>query len=270
VGDLNGGVRLVTAIDSATPNSYRARKLSTLGAALTFTAPGVPMLFQGQEMLENRSFNSSLPVDWSKTNTYSYIVQFYRDLIGVRRNLKGYTPGLEGDGCAMLQVDNINKLIAFHRWKSTAPNQDALVVANFSNLALSNYALPFPAAGTWFAHLNSDQTKYGPDYGNIGSSVVTASGSPIKGNITIGPYSVLVLSQTPDVPPQVTINPGQSALNIGWPNAYSGWVLTASTSLGATASWSQVPPSQYQTNPSNTFVTFAPTGATCFYRLQKL
>ena len=61
VGDLNGGVRLVTAIDPATPNSYRARKLSTLGAVVTLTAPGVPMIFQGQEMLENQPFDSSRP-----------------------------------------------------------------------------------------------------------------------------------------------------------------------------------------------------------------
>src|ERR1039457_4802518 len=70
VGDLNNGVRLVTAIDPATPNSYKARKLSTLGAAVTFTAPGIPMLFQGQEMLENQAFDSTLLVDWTKTNTY--------------------------------------------------------------------------------------------------------------------------------------------------------------------------------------------------------
>ena len=96
----------MTAIDPVTPNSYRARKLSTLGAAVTLTAPGVPMIFQGQEMLENQSFDSSRSVDWSKTNTYSYIVQFYRDLISARRNLKGYTPGLEGDQCNVFQVDN--------------------------------------------------------------------------------------------------------------------------------------------------------------------
>ena len=47
VGDLNNGVRLVTAIDSVTPNSYWARKRSTLGAAVTITAPGVPMIFAG-------------------------------------------------------------------------------------------------------------------------------------------------------------------------------------------------------------------------------
>ena len=73
VGDLNGAthVRLVTAIDPVTPNSYRARKLSTLGAAVTLTAPGVPMIFQGQEMLENQQFESGRNVDWSKTNPYS-------------------------------------------------------------------------------------------------------------------------------------------------------------------------------------------------------
>ena len=270
VGNLNGGVRLVTAIDSATPNSYRARKLSTLGAAVTFTAPGVPMLFQGQEMLENQSFSSSLPVDWSKTNTYSYIVQFYRDLVAARRNLKGYTPGLEGDSCAMLQVDNVNKLIAFHRWKSSAPNQDALVVANFSNVALSNYSIPFPAPGAWYMHLNSDLTKYGPDYSNVGSSIVSASGSAPSGTIAIGPYSVLIFSQTPDAPPEVTINPGQSALNISWPSSYSGWALSTSTSLGTSAAWTQVPPSQYQTNSSNTFISVVPAGSSAFYRLQKL
>src|SRR5262249_36996993 len=70
VGDLNGGVRLVTAIDPSAASSYRARKLSMLGAAVTLTAPGVPMIFQGQEMLENQPFSSSLPMDWTKTNTY--------------------------------------------------------------------------------------------------------------------------------------------------------------------------------------------------------
>src|SRR5208283_975373 len=115
VGDLNGSnaVRLVTAIAPSAPFSYRARKLSTLGAVLTFTAPGVPMIFEGQEMLENQQFDSQRPVDWSKTNTYSYIVRFYRDLINVRRDAYGYTPGLEGNECNMYEEDNVNKLLAY-------------------------------------------------------------------------------------------------------------------------------------------------------------
>jgi len=269
VGDLNNGVRLVTAIDPVTPNSYRARKLSTLGAAVTLTAPGVPMIFQGQEMLENKSFDSSLPVDWSKTNTYSDIVHFYRDLIGMRRDLKGYTPGLEGDQCSILQVDNVNKLVAFHRWKSIATNQDAVVIANFTNAALSNYSLNFPSAGKWYVHLNSDSTNYGSDYGNTGSSVVTASGNPAKANITIGPYSALILSQTPGALPELTIMlTANNTVMLSWPNSYSEWVLEESDSLNS--DWVQVPVTQYQTNTSLISVTVAPSSGNSFYRLQKM
>ena len=93
VGDLNSGVRLVTSIDTNTPNSYRARKLSTLGAALTFTAPGVPMVFQGQDMLENLPFSDTRPVDWSKTNTYASTVRLYHDLSACAATWMATPPG---------------------------------------------------------------------------------------------------------------------------------------------------------------------------------
>jgi 1,4-alpha-glucan branching enzyme len=270
VGDLNGGVRLVSAIDPATPNSYRARKLSTLGAAVTLTAPGVPMIFQGQEMLENQSFDSSRLVDWNKTNNYSGIVRFYRDLISARRDLKGYTPGLKGDRCSVFRTDNVNKLIAFRRWNSTAPNENAIVIANFSGVTLSSYSLNFPLAGNWYVHLNSDSSSYSSDFQNIGSSVVSASGNPPTASITIGPYSALVLSQTPDVPPQVTITPVNGAISIAWPSSYSEWVLFTRDSLMGNSAWVQVPSSQYQTNGSTISITVSPSGGNGFYRLQKM
>lgn len=271
VGDLNGSthVRLPTAIDPVTPNSYRARKLSTLGAAVTLTAPGVPMIFQGQEMLENQQFNSGRNVDWSKTNTYSYIVRFYHDLISARRNLAGLTPGLEGDRCTMLAVDNVNKLIAFNRWNSANPNQSAVVVGNFTSNAVNNYSLTFPLAGNWYVQLNSDSTLYGPDYGNTGSSVVTVSGSPATGNIAIGPYSVLILSQISPVP-TLSITQTNNGLTVSWPTAPSGWLLQSSSSLaGGPPVWSQVPVSQYQTNGTTVFINVSAPTDTVLYRLQK-
>ena len=269
VGDLNGGVRLVTAIDPVTPNSYRARKLSTLGAAVSLTAPGVPMIFQGQEMLENQSFDSGLSVTWSKTNTYSYIVQFYRDLISARRNLHGSTPGLEGDQYGTLQVDNLNKLVAFNRWKSAAPSQDAVVIAHFANTTLNNYTLNFPSAGNWYVQFNSDSTNYGPDYGNIGSSVVTAVGNPATASINIGPYSALILSQIPPNP-ALSITQTNNELMVSWPAAPSGWLLYATPSLSDTPStWSQVPAALYQTNGASIFINLSSPTGNVFYRLQK-
>ena len=271
VGDLNGGKRLVTAIDTNTPNSYWARKRSTLGAVVTFTAPGMPMIFQGQEMLENQQFSSTRQVDWSKTITYSNIVQLYHDLIGARRDLKGYTGGLEGDQCSMLQVDNTSKLVAFQRWKSADPRQNAVVIANFANTTYNNYTLNFPSAGTWYVHFNSDSTNYGSDYGNNGSYVVTASGNPVQATIAIGPYSALILSQTPDAPPQLTITPANGTVNVSWPSTYPEWVLDTSTSLtGSPPPWSQIPSGQYVTGSTTTSVTVTPTSDSSFFRLRKM
>jgi 1,4-alpha-glucan branching enzyme len=270
VGDLNGGVRLVTAIDPVTPNSYRARKLSTLGAAVTLTAPGIPMIFQGQEMLENQAFDSSRPVDWSKTITYSNIVQCYHDLIGARRDLKGYTPGLEGDQFSMLWVDNTSKLVAFQRWKSAAPGQDAVVIANFGDTNYPVYNLNFPSAGTWYVHFNSDSTNYGSDFGNNGSTVVTASGSPATAGVAIGPYSALILSQTPDAPPQLTITQTNGTVTISWPNTYSEWVLNSSPTLaGSPPPWNQVSTALYQTNATSIFINVAVPSGTTLYCLSK-
>jgi 1,4-alpha-glucan branching enzyme len=267
---VGNGVRLVTAIDPVTPNSYWARKRSTLGAAVTLTAPGIPMIFQGQEMLENQHFSTTNTVDWSKTNTYSHIVELYRDLINARRNLKGYTPGLEGDQCSMLQVDNANKLVAFHRWTSAAPNQDAVVIANFANDTLNNYNLNFPSAGNWYVQFNSDSTNYGSDYGNVGSYVVTASGSPATASITIGPYSALILSQVPNVSPTLAITQTNGIATISWLNSYSGWVLDSSATLaGNPPPWNQVSASQYQTNSTTIYINAIPSGGAVFYRLRK-
>jgi 1,4-alpha-glucan branching enzyme len=270
VGGLNGGVRLVTAIDSVTPNSYWARKRSTLGAAVTLTAPGVPMIFQGQEMLENQAFDSSLPVDWTKTNTYKGIVQLYRDLITARRDLKGYTPGLEGDQCSVLWSDNNSKLVAFHRWKSGTTNQDAVVIANFANVNYPVYNLNFPYAGTWYVHFNTDSTNYSSDFGNNGSTFVTAGGNPVQASVAIGPYSALILSPTPDAPPQLTITPTNGTVNVSWPNTYSEWLLDSSTTLaGNPPPWNQVSAMQYQTNSTAIFISVAAPSGTTFYRLRK-
>jgi 1,4-alpha-glucan branching enzyme len=270
VGDLNNGVRLPTAIDTNTPDSYRARKLSTLGAALTFTSPGVPMFFEGQEMLENQQFSSSRPVDWTKTNTYSRIVLLYHDLIRLRRNLDGDVPGLKGDQCSVFQMDNFNKLVAYRRWQSgaTATNQDAIVVANFAGTTRSNYTLSFPRAGNWYVHFNSDSTNYGTDYGNVGTAQVTATGTPATVGITIGPYSALVLSQLP-WPPQITLSQAGGGVAVSWPIAYAGWVLDSSRTLAGTPSpWVQVPTSQYQTNATNFFINSTLPAANMFYRLR--
>ena len=196
-GDLNGGVRLPTAISSGSPEGYYARKRSQLGMALVMTSPGTPMIWQGQEVLETNQFSDGRPMDWARTNSQAGNWNLYRDLIRLRRNLDGVSAGLRGDSASAYQVDNASKLIAYSRWDSVQTGGTVVVVANFANTVRSNFTVQFPAAGTWYALFNSDSTDYAGDYGGAGSVEIAAAGTPATGPVTIGPYSALVFSQTP-------------------------------------------------------------------------
>lgn len=197
VGDLNGAgaQRLPKRIDPANPTSYAARKRSFLAAATMMTAPGVPMLFMGQEMLAAAQFSSSVPLDWTRATTYAAVTNFYRDLIHLRRNLEGVSAGLTGPNLTwhVTRNDAPWKLLAFHRWGAAA-NDQVMVIMNFTSNAIPEYIInTWPANGPWYVNLNSDWPQYGSDFGNYGSSVVNVSGG--SGAVAIGPYSTLILSR---------------------------------------------------------------------------
>jgi len=195
-----GNQRLTVEIDRANPNSWTARKRSTIGAALTFTAAGIPMIYQGQEFLDQQPFDQKKPIDWNQLERYPGVYALYRDLVALRGNALGHTAGLRGAGTAVHHVDNTAKVIAYHRFDAGGPGDDCVIVANFSGAVVSNYAVGFPQPGDWMTRLNSDDPKYGADYSGVGSVSVAADGEgrdgmAQSGLVTIAPYSVLILSQ---------------------------------------------------------------------------
>ena len=152
----NGHARVPEEIWPGNAGSWFSRKRSTLGAALVFTAPGIPMIFQGQEFLEDKYFRDNVPLDWSKLKTYAGIQLLYRDLIRLRRNWFNQTRGLRGQQLNVHHVNNADKVIGFHRWENGGPGDDVVVVANFANRSYDSYALGFPRAGQWRVRFNSD------------------------------------------------------------------------------------------------------------------
>jgi 1,4-alpha-glucan branching enzyme len=196
----NGKSRLPEEIRPGNAGSWLSKKLSTLGAALVFTAPGIPMIFQGQEFLEDEWFRDQDPIDWSKKETYSGILQLYRDLIRLRRNWYDNTRGLRGQHVHVHHVNDDDKVIAFHRWERGGPRDDVIVVVNLANRGYDSYTIGFPREGSWRVRLNSDWTGYDPEFGNHFSYDTVANrgkrdGMIYNGNVGIGPYSVIILSQ---------------------------------------------------------------------------
>ncbi|MFQ3669761.1 MAG: alpha amylase C-terminal domain-containing protein, partial [Fimbriimonadaceae bacterium] len=199
--NANGNMRVTSSIDPANPASYWSQKRSTLGAAITLTAPGIPMLFQGQDILEDGWFSDTRPVDWSKLNAHSGINRLYRDLIHLRRNLTGQTRGLTGPHVHVFHSNNANKVIAYHRWMNGGPNDDVVVVTNFRNQTWTNYRIGFPHGGVWRVVFNSDYGGYSPLFGNLFTPDVAANGPAWdglgqSGTVNLAPYSVVIFARS--------------------------------------------------------------------------
>ena len=86
--------------------TYWALKKSLLGMGVVLTAPGIPLLLQGQEMLTYATFEfpSPPPLDWSLVSTNAGVVQAVTDMIALRTNRDGTSLGLTGDNAAIVQV----------------------------------------------------------------------------------------------------------------------------------------------------------------------
>jgi 1,4-alpha-glucan branching enzyme len=192
--------RIPSLVASTDPEGYFARKRAALGAGLMFTALGIPMLFMGQEFLEFKPWSDSLSfsLDWSRVDRFAGIVELHRRLIRLRRNWDNNTRGLRGSNINVFHV-NSEGVIAFHRWDRGGPGDDVVVVANLTNRPWDSYNIGFPRAGTWYLRFNSDYQGYGADFSNIGYDTTAAiggtQGMPANGNVGMGPYSLIILSQ---------------------------------------------------------------------------
>jgi 1,4-alpha-glucan branching enzyme len=162
------------------------------------------MIFQGQEMLETRAFGFKTPtnVDFSRSKDPKFkgIVQMYRDLIALRRNLTRTTGGLTGQNLNVFHVDNGNKTLAYHRWENGGAGDDVVVIANFSNVPLKNLNVGFPRAGQWHVRFNSGANVYDRLFQDGDSFDTTANseakdGLNFNANVGVGAYSLVILSQ---------------------------------------------------------------------------
>ncbi|WP_230471140.1 alpha-amylase family glycosyl hydrolase [Hymenobacter jejuensis] len=198
----NGKSRVPEEIMPGEAAHWYPKKRATLGAALVFTSPGVPMIFQGQEFLAEGYFSDDQPVQWHRATELAGLVNLYRDLIRLRRNLHGTTNGLTGQHTEVFHINDEDKTIAFRRWADGdgGPNDTTIVLANFADRTHEAYTVGLPAEGQWHVRFNSDWQGYDEGFGNFESFGAEAEegeydGMAWHGSFGLAPYSVLIISQ---------------------------------------------------------------------------
>lgn len=196
----NGQARVPEEVNPDDPTGWFAQKRSTMAAVMVFTAPGIPMLFQGQEFLEGEWFRDTVPVDWQQQEQFRGIILLYRDLIKLRLNQAGHSCGLCGQFTQVYHVNEETKVLAFHRWDQGGPGDDVVVIANFSNQLHKEYTLGFPACGEWKLRFNSDWHGYselfeGHPSGDVAAIAMSRDTLPCQASVSLAPYSALIYSQ---------------------------------------------------------------------------
>jgi 1,4-alpha-glucan branching enzyme len=143
------------------PRSWFGRSRARVASGIGLTAPGIPMLFMGQEFLEDKpwsddlKFHAQLLLHWAGLEQGDKQMldhlRFMRELIALRWRC----PGLRGQGFRVVHAHDQNRVLAFHRWVE-GQGDDVLVVVHLGNGHQAGYRIGFPGGGVWRELFNSD------------------------------------------------------------------------------------------------------------------
>ena len=153
--------RIARLGDPGNPRSWFGRSRARVATGISLTAPGIPMLFMGQEFLEdkqwsdNLDFHKDLLLFWAGLDAGDKQMldhlRFTRELLALRWK----QPALRGQGYRAVHANNQNRVLAFHRWVE-GEGRDVMVVAHLSTFNRFDYRIGFPGGGGWREVFNSD------------------------------------------------------------------------------------------------------------------
>ncbi|MEZ6060936.1 MAG: alpha-amylase family glycosyl hydrolase [Planctomycetaceae bacterium] len=154
-------LRVARLGDPANPRSWFGRSRARVATGISLTAPGIPMLFMGQEFLEDKQWSdnfrdhSDLLLYWDGlANGDRQMIdhlRFTRELI----RLRWRCPALRGQGFRIVTAHDENRVLAYHRWVPDE-GRDVIVVVHLSTYNRFDYRIGFPSGGEWKEVFNSD------------------------------------------------------------------------------------------------------------------
>jgi 1,4-alpha-glucan branching enzyme len=123
-----------------------ARRRAALAATVLLTAPGIPMLYHGQEFGETSHLviNERNPLrrELLATRGGRGLFRHYQRMIRLRRE----HPALRAQGFSIDLVDAEGKCVVYHRWNDHG--DEVVVAANFSD-DKRHFTVPLPGKGAW-------------------------------------------------------------------------------------------------------------------------
>ncbi|MFD2828051.1 alpha-amylase family glycosyl hydrolase [Leeuwenhoekiella polynyae] len=191
----NGKARVPEEIQPGDAESEFAKRRAVLGIVLTLTAPGIPMLFQGQEFIEDEYFQDTEQLDWDKEERFSGIRQLVSDVIKLRTGTSGGANGLNGQHLDVIHFNPETKILAFKRGGSE--EEEALIILNFRNQEYLDYGIGMDNNHDWKLRINADWKGYDADFSDLEVNDLKleeqeTDGRPFTGKFNIPGYGALI------------------------------------------------------------------------------
>jgi len=195
----NGKARVPEEIQPGNADSFFGKKRAILGLVITLTSPGIPMLFQGQEFIEDEYFKDSEALDWNQQEKHEGITQMVSDLIKIRTEYKSESEGLKGQYTKVVHFDNDNKILAYARSTNEDFTNSTVVLLNLSNQSFEDFAFGVPYANEYHLVFNSDWKGYDEEFTDMVVSSVSIlnesySGEPCKAVVNLPAYTALIFT----------------------------------------------------------------------------
>ena len=183
--------RIARLGDPSNPRSWYGRSRARVATGISLTAPGIPMLFMGQEFLEDKPWADDLKNHAGLLLYWAGLDQGDKQMLDHLRftseliRLRWQYPGLRGQGFRVVHVHDQNRVLAFHRWVE-GEGHDVIVVVHLANDHRYGYRIGFPSGGDWREIFNSDvyENWVNPDVAGNGGRVHARSRSHCTASAT--------------------------------------------------------------------------------------
>ncbi|MDQ6530770.1 1,4-alpha-glucan branching protein GlgB [Flavobacterium sp. LHD-85] len=166
-----------------------------------FTHPGTKLLFMGAEFGQTSEWNFEQSLDWHllQYDFHSGIKKIITDLNQLYKSQPAlYEKQFRGDGFEWINYsDHQNAILSYIR-KGNNPDENLIVVCNFTQVVRENYRIGIPKKGKLQEIFNSDAVIYGG--GGVGNSkalkieTIGYDGRDFSAALILPPLSVTVYS----------------------------------------------------------------------------
>ncbi|RJQ83820.1 MAG: 1,4-alpha-glucan branching protein GlgB [Desulfobacteraceae bacterium] len=176
------------------------RKFANLRLLLgyMYAQPGKKLLFMGSEFGQRQEWSHDRSLDWHLLEypPHQGLQRWLEDLNQFYRR----TPAMHGrdfshEGFSWIDCNDAPQSTLSWWRRGVAPEQDVVVVCNFTPVPRHNYRVGVPREGVWCERLNSDARDYGGSnqgsLGQLDATPVPYHGLPYSLNLVLPPLAVV-------------------------------------------------------------------------------